>query len=127
MWHYTIAGRQLGPVPLAEVQRLIKAGSLGPASLVWAEGMPRWLPAGGLPALFPDGEPKLEPFWKWILYGSVLVPFIGGWVIVVLSSVMYYTWRPTHPGKAKSINRHGWLAFLVDNAVWITLWVLLSR
>src|SRR5207302_833529 len=36
---------------------------------------------------------ELEGYWKAIIWGSLLVPCIGGWVIVVLSSVMYYVWR----------------------------------
>jgi hypothetical protein len=73
----------------------------------------------------PD-EDRLEGYWYAILWGSILVPVVGVWVIVVLSSVMYYAWRANYPGKARKINLHGWLAWLTGNGFYLLLWLLLS-
>lgn len=44
-WYYVNAERQRqGPVPLEELRALFEAGSIGPRSLVWSEGMPQWQP-----------------------------------------------------------------------------------
>jgi hypothetical protein len=50
-YFYTIGDRKLGPVPLAELQRLAAAGTVTPQTLVWTEGMPQWVPAMTLPAV----------------------------------------------------------------------------
>jgi len=63
-------------------------------------------------------EDKLERHWYWIIWGSLIVPYIGIWIIIILSSVMYYRWKKTYPKKAKAINKHGWLAWLTGNIVW---------
>jgi hypothetical protein len=62
-----------------------------------------------------------------LIWGSLFIPCIGGWLIVVLSSVMYYVWLNEYPNKAKSINRHGWMAWLTGQAIWIPVWLLLSH
>lgn len=49
-WFYGEDGRQVGPVEDAELQALIAAGQVGPATLLWHEGMPNWLTLGQLRA-----------------------------------------------------------------------------
>jgi hypothetical protein len=75
--------------------------------------------SGGPPvaagASVDDG--KLENYWYWIIWGSLLVPF-GVWGVVILSSVMYYAWKGSKPEKAKRINNQGWLAFLASHLLW---------
>jgi phage FluMu protein Com len=71
-------------------------------------------------------EEPLEGYWKAIIWGSLLVPCLGGWVIVILSSVMYYVWLKDYPVKAKSINRHGWLAWLTGQALGVLVYALLG-
>ena len=59
-WYYSWKGEKLGPVPLAEMQRLIEDGALEPSDLVWTSGMSEWQPAGKVPALdFPEEPPPL--------------------------------------------------------------------
>jgi hypothetical protein len=82
---------------------------------------------------FLDGRPRgagggasreddvLSPGWLWGLWAAILVPFAGPWVIVILSSVMYYVWKNDYPNRAKTINRHGWLAWLAGNVLWFGL------
>jgi|SRR5579871_630199 len=55
-WYYGIGGAQHGPVSFPQLQQMARTGQLGPTALVWAEGMPNWIPAGRLPALFPTGD-----------------------------------------------------------------------
>ena len=43
-WFYADNGQQRGPVSEAEFDALVAAGSIQPATLVWREGMEKWLP-----------------------------------------------------------------------------------
>lgn len=73
----------------------------------------------------PARSDKLEPYWYVIIWCSLLVPFFGGLIIVVLSSVMYYVWRKEFPNKAKIINKQGFLAFFAGIALGLILqWIL---
>jgi hypothetical protein len=51
--------------------------------------------------------------WLFAIYGSVLVPG-GPWVLIVLSSVLYYRWRRPRPESARWVNKHAWIAFLIN-------------
>ncbi len=46
MWYYAQKGNQKGPVPSDELEKLIRAGEVGPGDLVWKEGLGDWTPAG---------------------------------------------------------------------------------
>jgi hypothetical protein len=72
----------------------------------------------------PDPDDVLSRGWKVGLYGAALVPYIGSWFVVLGSSILFYVWRKEHPNKAKSVNRHGWLAWLMGLAVWGGIWFL---
>lgn len=74
--------------------------------------------AGGIQMAADKGKDTLEGFWYLAVWGALLVPYIGGWIIVVLSSVLYYLWKKSFPVKARTINRHGWAAFLLSNIFW---------
>jgi hypothetical protein len=50
-WYYAKGGSQLGPVGLEELKARVAAGEVGPADLVWTEGMTDWIPAGQAPEL----------------------------------------------------------------------------
>ncbi|RYD40521.1 MAG: DUF4190 domain-containing protein [Verrucomicrobiaceae bacterium] len=58
-WYYGEAGLQAGPVSEERLGELIASGRIGPATLLWREGMPHWLPLahvsaqGGLPMVPP--------------------------------------------------------------------------
>ncbi len=64
---------------------------------------------------------NLEGYWYAIIWGSLIVP-LGVWIIVLISSIMYYVWKNTQPMKAKKINSQGWLAFLVSHLLWGLIW-----
>jgi uncharacterized protein DUF4339 len=55
---------QQGPVPMAEIARLIRGGTIRRDTLVWYAGMPEWRPAGQVSdfaALFAPAAPPPRP------------------------------------------------------------------
>lgn len=44
LWYYGSNGNQHGPVEEAELRAMIAAGSVGPQTLVWRDGMADWRP-----------------------------------------------------------------------------------
>ncbi|MEM1084014.1 MAG: GYF domain-containing protein [Verrucomicrobiota bacterium] len=51
-WYYAHDGKQSGPVPISELQRLAANGDFDPEKdLVWQEGLPDWKPATMVPEL----------------------------------------------------------------------------
>jgi uncharacterized membrane protein YvbJ len=67
----------------------------------------------------PGKEDKLEGYWYAIVWCSLIIPYVGGLIIVILTSVLYYLWRKDFPKKAKAINRQGFLAFFVVPVLWL--------
>ena len=47
-WYYAEAGQRTGPIPEAELRRLLAAGTIKRESLVWRAGMAGWEPLGNL-------------------------------------------------------------------------------
>ncbi len=43
-WYYDLGGQRQGPVPEAEIDRLLAAGTITTNTLVWCEGMENWTP-----------------------------------------------------------------------------------
>jgi len=74
-----------------------------------------------------DEDDQLQGYWKAIIWGSLLLPCVGGWIIVVLSSVMYYVWLRDYPNKARSINRHGWMAWVTGQGIAVLIWWFLYQ
>jgi hypothetical protein len=62
-------------------------------------------------------EDRLEGYWYAVVWLSVLVPFIGGWAILILTTVLHSRWRYRCPAKARKLNVQGWLAFLASLAL----------
>jgi membrane protease subunit (stomatin/prohibitin family) len=63
-WHVAVAGRDQGPMSLAEVGELVADGGIDGGTLVWTRGMTAWRPAAEVPALaglFPATPPPLPP------------------------------------------------------------------
>lgn len=60
-WYYAHDGKQSGPVPFSELQRLAANGQFDPTKdLVWQEGLPDWKPASSVPelsSLIPGATP----------------------------------------------------------------------
>jgi hypothetical protein len=66
-WHYTLGGKQGGPVSATELKQMADSGELLPTDLVWKDGMAAWQPASALKGLFrsrpapPPPPPVLRP------------------------------------------------------------------
>jgi hypothetical protein len=60
-WYFSVNGRQNGPMPLDELQRLVAGGGLKPADFVWKEGMSEWASANTVKGLFSPTPPPLPP------------------------------------------------------------------
>ena len=54
MWYYTTEGKQMDPVSIRELRRLVEDGLLRPTDMVWKDGMERWIRASSVKELFPD-------------------------------------------------------------------------
>ena len=63
MWYYTCEGKQMDPVSIKELKRLVGDGVLKPTDMVWQEGMPRWIRASSVKELFPDPAAALDHFF----------------------------------------------------------------
>jgi len=56
-WYYALNGEQAGPVSEAELTRLVRAGVITPATLVWHGGMADWQPYSAV-----IGMPPVPPY-----------------------------------------------------------------
>src|SRR5271165_20745 len=59
-WYYRREGEQNGPISPAQLKQLVASGELGPADLVWREGLSGWAPATKVKGLFAD-RPRPTP------------------------------------------------------------------
>jgi hypothetical protein len=60
-WHYLRGGQQQGPVPEPRLLEMIRTGQVGPADLVWKQGLAGWVPAGSIATLFRPGKAPGRP------------------------------------------------------------------
>lgn len=54
-WYYTRNNQQQGPVPLGELQGLYASGQVGPADMVWGDGLAAWQRASATPQVAGAG------------------------------------------------------------------------
>jgi hypothetical protein len=66
-------------------------------------------------------EDRLSKDWKRAIYGLMFVP-LGSWFIVFVTSFMYYYWRRKFPRRAAEVNRHGWIAWVLQGVLYLMLW-----
>ena len=59
--HVAVNGAQQGPFNLAQLQQMVQAGQLTPATMVWMAGLQQWTPASGVPALAVLFQPTPPP------------------------------------------------------------------
>jgi hypothetical protein len=78
-------------------------------------------------APFPNPQDRLSGWWLLVIYGSIVLGGCGAWIIVIVSSILYYVWRGQYPNKAKAINRHGWIAWLASNVLWAGLYIAMRN
>jgi hypothetical protein len=61
-----------------------------------------------------------ELAWPWLLLAyAVVIPFGCTFVGAGLASIPYYVWRGKYPHKAKTYNRHVWIAFAISCVLWL--------
>jgi membrane protease subunit (stomatin/prohibitin family) len=63
-WHIAIGGQSRGPLAPAQIAAGVASGEITASSLVWAAGMPSWIPAAQAPQLasyFQAAPPPLPP------------------------------------------------------------------
>lgn len=64
-WWVLADGASIGPFALADVRQRVLAGATGPATYVWADGMPDWMHARLVPALIPPASVRVGlPAWQ---------------------------------------------------------------
>lgn len=63
MWYYTTEGKQMDPVTMKELKRLVGDGTLKPTDMVWKDGMARWIRASSVKELFPDPMAELDKYF----------------------------------------------------------------
>ncbi len=130
-WYYAIDEQRLGPVPHAELERLVQAGTIKGDTLLWRQGMDQWKTFAEVkerdPAMFAEAPPPLperEPASE-ALAEEEMKPFTS-------------TRRPSGSGSsfgeesaAPETMIYGgfWRragAFLVDLVIWFFVWEILS-
>ena len=58
--YLTQNGQQLGPYTVAQLQDLVKGGTVTMADFAWYEGLPNWVPLAQIPGMVVAGEPVVE-------------------------------------------------------------------
>jgi len=64
IWYFALDDERVGPRTLEEMRELAAAGVIGPATLVWTQGMAEWTTASAFPILTQpaaEPEPPVEP------------------------------------------------------------------
>ena len=74
-WYYDLGGQRQGPVPEAELDRLLASGTITTGTLVWREGLPDWQPLGqARPAGGADAESVPEGWIRCTATGRFFPP-----------------------------------------------------
>jgi hypothetical protein len=70
--------------------------------------------------LGPDTLP-----WPWLLLAySIVVPCGCTLIGALVGSIPYYVWRSSYPIRARTYNRHVWIAFAISCVLWIGLYAM---
>jgi hypothetical protein len=115
MWYYTLNNQQVGPVDENEIKKLIAAGSITHATMVWATGMANWAPIGqsGLAPLMAAGgpppvgtfppmlvleDPKVKEIktlfmWFWISLIAVIIGIGAPAAAILFVIILYKSWK----------------------------------
>ena len=76
MWYYEEAGKQCGPVEQDELIGLLSSEKISWSTLVWREGMDRWLPARQI-SEFQSALPVVEATTRATEGGPVVQPAVS--------------------------------------------------
>jgi GYF domain 2 len=91
-WHYNTAGAQRGPVDFANLQLLAATGQIKADDVVWAEGMPAWIPASRVPGLFSGSAVQATTAQSDALSDNVCRSAYGSrpWVVFIMIFMFIY-------------------------------------
>lgn len=59
----------------------------------------------------------LEDYWSFLIWGSLLIPFIGVWLMLVLILLISY-FNKEHVQKMKRLRSQAWTAWVVGVIIW---------
>ena len=110
MWYYTLNNQQVGPVDEKEIKKLVAAGTITHATMVWTTGMASWLPIGqtalasllasvpppaAVPPMLVLEDPRVSQIkklftWYWISLIGILLGGIGLISAAILFVVIVY-------------------------------------
>jgi len=116
MWYYTLNNQQVGPVDEKEIKKLVAAGTITHATMVWSNGMATWQPigqtalaslmgsvppppVGAVPPMLAVENPKVTQIktlftWFWISLIGILLGGIGLIAAAVLFVIIVYkSWK----------------------------------
>lgn len=127
-WYYAIDGQRLGPVPHAELERLVQSGTVKGDTLLWRQGLDQWKTLAEVrerdPAMFAEVPPPLPEMGAEHHETSVeATPDV-----VRRASGLSFDEKPAAPEVliyAGFWRRAG--AFLVDTILWLFVWHILSN
>ena len=84
-WYYAQGKKKMGPVPVAELRRLLATGALKPEDMVLQEGTPKWRPLAEV-AGAKHRPTRIGVRWKLALGGGVGLVSLAllGWVVLAV-------------------------------------------
>jgi uncharacterized RDD family membrane protein YckC len=129
-WYYSTHGQRLGPVPHAELERLIEAGTLTGDTLLWRQGMDQWKTLDDVrtrdPAMFAftPPPPLPEPTPASAPMGGVETP-------APARRPMRLELEESRPPPPEVLFYAGFWrragAFLIDSILWLFVWNILTN
>lgn len=112
MWYYSVNNQQVGPVEEKEIKKLVAAGTITHATMVWTTGMDTWQPigktalaslmgsvpppaVGAVPPMLVMENPKVVQIrnlftWFWISLIGILLGGIGLIAAAILFVIIVY-------------------------------------
>jgi hypothetical protein len=115
-WYYRYGPQQFGPIPLAELRRLVQKGQLGPNAEAWTQGAQAWMPvaqAVAIPVQTPDGLHYIVPTSSTSMlclvagymgiFSIVLCPFAPVALVLGILGLRDLRTHPEKNGKGRAI------------------------
>jgi hypothetical protein len=104
-WYYARGTDRVGPLSLEQLRAAAAGGALRREDVVWADGMPEWVPAGSRPELFGDAAGPHAPAVAAAPAGAAVMAAAP--VAQRAAPVGYYVATGDMPGRAAAtLRRH---------------------
>lgn len=134
MWYYTLNNQQVGPVDESEIKKLVDAGTITNATMVWTTGMANWQPirqsalaplmgnvappaVGAYPPMLVVEDPKVKEIktlfmWFWISLIGVIIGIGAISAVVLFIIIVYKCWQLVqHEGVRRHSRSNGFALF----------------